>query len=281
VDRRQITTRVLFSSLSILAGWLGGKVLDGAVSIPVVHDVGVVVIWVGVIGSVTLIAVNPWAKTAPASSTPTPSIISIPTEAERAAIESEIDDLHIDNSSGLDRIVLTQTEVPITIALADPPDDTAEPYLEWPHLVVRNDSSARLLSVRADLLITGRYGSSGTVTKLRWDPDDEGMVALEPRETRTIPLCIRSREQEKTFNTSRRGIAVSLTQWVCFVTDEGFLLNGSTGLRLQQGDSDLRARVTYGENGSAEAWFRAYVPRIEGKPMWVVALPASRGTQRP
>lgn len=185
------------------------------------------------------------------------------------------------NTGGLDRIVLTEEQADVTIALADPPDDTAEPYLEWPHLSVRNTSSARLLSVRADLLITGRYGASGTFVKLRWDPDDEGMVALEPRETRTIPLCIRSREPGKRFTTSRRGIPVDLTQWVCFVTDEGFLLNGSTGLRLQHGDSDLRVRVTYGEQGSAEAWFRAYVPRIAGKPLWVVLLPPARGDQRP
>src|SRR5207237_490134 len=35
----------------------------------------------------------------------------------------------------------------VSIALADPPDDSVEPFLEWPHVAVTNTSERRLLSV--------------------------------------------------------------------------------------------------------------------------------------
>lgn len=190
---------------------------------------------------------------------------------EVRATERRIDELHIDSAIG------TREQL-VEIGLADPPDSTVEPYLEWPHLAVKNTSATdRLLYVRAEVLITSRYGSSGTVLKLRWDPDDEPLVVLEARETRTIPLLLRSREIDKVYNTGRRGIPVHLAQWECYVTHEGFLLNGDTGLRVPPGDSDLRIRVTNGQDGSVDAWFRAYVPRVAGKPMWIVPLPATRG----
>lgn len=37
----------------------------------------------------------------------------------------------------------------VEIALSDPPDDTVESWLEWPHLTVKNVSGRRLLFVRA------------------------------------------------------------------------------------------------------------------------------------
>jgi hypothetical protein len=183
--------------------------------------------------------------------------------------ERAIDALHIDSGSS--------GPAAVEIGLADPPDEGVEGYLEWPHLSVRNTSQARLLAVGADLLITGRQGASGTILKLRFDPDDEGSIVLEPRETRTIPLCLRAREPNRSFTTSRRRIAIPLVPWEVYVTDEGFLLNGTTGIRLPQGDWDLRVRITYGQVGSAEAWFRAFVPRVVGKPVWIVPLPATRG----
>lgn len=165
----------------------------------------------------------------------------------------------------------------LMVGLADPPDDTTEPYLEWPHIAVQNVSDARLIGVRAELLITGRYGTSGTVLRLRWDPDESDAITLEPRETRTLSLCMRSREPNRTFITSRRGIRVPLDQWVCYVTHEGFLLSGEADLRVRPGDeADLRVRVPYGDRGEARAWFRVYVPRVHGKPLWVVPLPAAR-----
>jgi hypothetical protein len=188
---------------------------------------------------------------------------------EREIAERAIDALHIDSALSVPPA--------IEIGLADPPDDGVEGYLEWPHLAVRNTSPSRLLAVGADLLITGRQGASGTILKLRFDPDDEGRIVLEPRETRTIPLCLRAREPNKSFTTSRRHIAIALAPWEVYVTDEGFLLNGITGIRLPQGDSDLRVRITYGQEGSAEAWFRVYVPRVLGKPVWIVPLPPTRG----
>ena len=164
----------------------------------------------------------------------------------------------------------------VTVTLADPPDETREPYLEWPHIAVKNTSDSRLVGVHADVLVTGRMGTSGTLLKLRWDPDDADPVILEPRETRTLPLCLRSREANHVFTTSRRGTVVPLTQWICYVTDEGFLLNGDASVRLGPGDADLRVRVMYGDEGEAEAWFRAYVSRIEEKPLWIVPLSGRR-----
>jgi hypothetical protein len=202
------------------------------------------------------------------------SVVGVPTTDERPRIEAQIDALHIDG-------MLSPAPL-LEIAIADPPDGGAEGALEWPHIAVKNVSGRRLTQVHAEVLVATRYGASGTVENLRWDPGDAEYVALEPdfpNNTRTLPLVLRSREQDYSFNTALRHLKVVLSQWECYVTGERFLLNGDQGLRIAPGDMDLRVTVTFDQDGEAHAWFRAYVPRVMGKPLWIVPLPAARDAQ--
>ena len=202
-------------------------------------------------------------------------VVRIPDADERRRIEQRIDELQ-DQAE-------PEVAPSIEIGLADPPDDGVEGVLEWPHVAVKNVSGRRLTQVHADVLITSRHGVSGTVENLRFDPGDAEYVALEPdfpNNTRTLPLTLRSRENDYAFTTALRHIKVLLAQWECYVTGERFLLNGDQGLRVPPGgDTDLRVRVTFDQDGHAHAWFRVYVPRVEGKPLWVVPLPATRDAQ--
>jgi hypothetical protein len=107
------------------------------------------------------------------------SVVGVPTTDERPCIEAQIDALHIDG-------MLSPAPL-LEIAIADPPDGGAEGALEWPHIAVKNVSGRRLTQVHAEVLVATRYGASGTVENLRWDPGDaERSTSRCPRRPRLM-----------------------------------------------------------------------------------------------
>jgi hypothetical protein len=173
----------------------------------------------------------------------------------------------------LPRVVLRWPDnaAPLRIRLANWPDATAEWFYDFAHLAVTNDHPTKTINPT----IKAIWGA--TTKRLYWEPGPAEVVAIPPGETRTLSLCLRSRDAghkwESDLSPTRRRF--DLEQGTCYVCDDNFHRDGVAGATLPTGQrTEVRIQVD-AETGRRSTRFAVYVPTDMNKPMWVVPVGAS------